>query len=488
MTDNLQSRTTRALMWSAADRFGEQILRFLFTVFLARLLTPSDFGLIGMMMVFILIAEVVVTRGVPEALIQKESLSADDLTTGLVMNLASSVVLYSVVVLSSGAIARFYSQPELATLTPVIGSVIVFDALITVKKSQLTRRLDFRTLLRVNLVATTVSGVVGIGLAWKGFGAWSLIALVFMNKMILTILLLRKTGLALHGQFSRDSFHALFSYGWKLQLSGIFTAAFDNIHALIIGRFFAVDIVGYYTKARNIKNLPVHSLSAIVSRVTFPVFSSLQQDLPRLKRGLRRSISMLVLVAFPLMIGMTATADRFVPVVLGEQWLPTVPFLQVLCLSGLLYVLHASLAPIPKAIGRTDISLKLSLAKKLVSLLAIIIAIRWGVYALVISQVVSSYIAYLLNASVAGRLIEYPFREQMRDIAPCFVLASLMGVVVYAAGVLLPIESDALVLVIQLITGVSVYTGLCHLAGVQSWQDLLKLHVLRPATTSVSDG
>ena len=479
MSGSLRDRTARAIVWSAAERFGVQAVQFIVTVVLARLLTPSDFGLVGMLMVFVLMAEALAMRGVSEALIQKKDLSDDDVTTGLAMSVLFAMVIYAAVFLGSGSIASFYSQPRLVGLTRVVGCVIVFDALNNVRIGQLTRRLNFRAVMRINLTAAVVSGLVGIGLAVAGFGVWSLAARMLAQRAIGTILLSGRSGRIVRGRLNRESFRAVFSYSWKLQLSGVLSALFDNLHALIMGRAFSVDVVGYYTKARNLKNLPVASLSSIIGRVTFPAFSSIQDDLPRLKRGCRHSITMLALVAFPLMIGMLATADRLVSVLLGNQWLPAVPFLQILSVTGLVFVMNHTLLPIPKAVGRTDITLKLSVAKKIISLVTIIVAIRWGPYGLAAGQVVSYAIGFGLTARAAGRLINYSPLELIRDVAPYVALGSIMGLAVFAVGALVRGPSDWLVLAIQVVAGILVYVSLCHFTGTGAWRELISLRNLR---------
>ena len=484
MSDSLRDRTVRAIVWSAGERFGAQIINFLVTVLLARLLTPEDFGLIGMLLGFILMAEALAMRGVSQALVQKKDLRADDVTSGLAMSVVFGLVLYAAVFLGSPAIAGFFAQPQLVGLTRAAGCIILFDALNSVRISQLSRRLDFRALMRIGLISAASSGAIGVGFALAGFGVWSLVARMIAHRTIETILLSSKSVPVFHGRISKQSLRALFSYSWKLQLSGVFTALFNNLHALIIGRVFAVDIVGYYTKARNLKNLPGESLSAIVGRVTFPAFSSVQDDLHRLKRGCRRSITMLVLVAFPLMIGMLTTADRLIPALLGSQWLPSVPFLQILSVTGLMFVMKHTLIPIPNALGRTDITLKLSIAKKVVALAAIIVTIRWGPYGLVAGQTVSYVIGFGLTAHVAGRLIGYTLKELIRDTAPYLGLASIMGAIVLAVGILLPAAPDGLVLAIQVVVGIVVYLALCHVTGIAAWKELIALRSVRLAGDS----
>jgi len=474
VTDSLRNKTVGALLWSAVERFGQQGVRFLTTIILARLLTPEDFGVLGILMVFIIVAESVVNNGFGTALIQKKTVTEDDLTTAFVISVVVAALLYGIIFASAGAIARFYGQPQLELFTKVLAVVVLLDAFVVIQRVQFERQLNFRRLSNITVVSTLLSGAVGIGLSVYGAGVWSLIAQLIAQKVFLIVFLWYHSIWVPRGSFEIGSFQRLFSYGWKLQVSGILDSFFRNLHALIIGRYFAVDLVGYYMQAKKLKDLPLHNLSAVVGKVTFPAFSSIQDDLRRLKRGYRQSITMLVLVAFPLVVGMFVTAPRLIPVVLGDQWMESIPFFRMICVVGLLYVLQASNMNILKVTGRTDIFLRLEVVKKLLTVVAVLVSIRWGVYALVASGIVTSYIAFVLNATFAGRLIHYPMRQQVQDVLPYLLLALLMGVLVWLIG-LIPIPIDWVVLVLQTIVGVLAFAGLNHVLRTDAWKALLSL-------------
>lgn len=483
MSDTLRNRTISALLWSAVERFGQQGVRFLTTIVLARLLTPDDFGVLGILMVFIIVAEAAINSGFGSAIVQKKTITENDLTTAFIVSVVSAVVLYGVVFFSSGVIANFYGRPELRLLTQVLAGVIVLDAFIVIQRVQFERELNFRRLSKVTVWSALLSGCVGIVLAVLGFGVWSLIAQLITQKTLLGVFLWYHSVWIPRGRFTLFSFKHLFSYGWKLQVSGILDSFFRNIHALLIGRFFAVDIVGYYTQAKKLKDLPLQNLSSIVGKVTFPAFSSIQDDLPRLKRGYRQSITMLVLVSFPLVVGMFVTAPRLIPVVFGPQWTESIQFFRLLCFVGLLYVLQASNMNILKVTGRTDIFLKLEVVKKLMTVIAVIIAIPWGVYALVVSQIVTSYLAFILNATYSGRLIDYPMYEQVKDVLPYLALALVMGGFVWLIG-LIPIPVPSAVLLLQAGSGVAVFVGLNHFASTSAWKAFIALRHRRKSSVT----
>ncbi len=478
MQESLKKRTFRALVWSGVEQFGQQGIRLVLIMVLARLLTPEDFGVLGMLMAFIFVAEAVVNNGFGQAVIQKKNISEDDLTTTFFLSLITALLLYGIFFFTAGAIGSFYNQPGLKNLTRVLALVIVLDAFVIIQRVQFERRLDFRKISTATIISSILSGVVAITFALYGLGVWSLVAMLLMQKFFFAAFLWHKSAWVPRGKINKDSFLSLFHFGWKLQVSGVLAQFFQNIHALIIGRFFAAATVGYYTQAKRIKDLPMKKLSGIVSKVVFPAFSTIQDNLQRLREGFRKSVSMLAFVSFPLMLGMMATAERFIPAILGEQCLPAIPFFQLLCLVGMLYPLHASNMNILKVTGRTDIFLKLEVAKKILALTVIFISIRWGVYGLIVGQVVTSYLALGLNATYAGRLIDYPLTAQIRDVAPYLGISAVMAVAVMGVGTGLPIENPIIMLSVQFVTGTIIYAGLCHLIGMKAWQELLALRNL----------
>ncbi|ERP30807.1 lipopolysaccharide biosynthesis protein [Chitinivibrio alkaliphilus] len=470
MKDTLRQRTITALIWSSAERFGQQGIRFFVTLILARLLTPEDYGLMGLILVFIHVTEAFINQGFGQAIIQKKDVSENDLTTAFTLSGAMAALLYAALFFGAPAIAAFYERPELIPLTKFVGLVVLLDALVIIQRVQFEKALDFKNISLAAVSASLMSSGVGLFLAFSGAGVWALAGMMVAQKTVLAGMLWIQSSWIPRGRVSRESFIDLFSFGWKLQVSGMLHASFKNLHALIIGRFFAVDIVGYYTKAKSLKDLPMKNLSRIVGKVTFPAFSAINDDLPRVKRGYTQSMQLLTLVCFPLMCILLATAENLIPFLLGEQWYTSIPFFQLLCLVGMLYPLHASNVNILKVVGRTDLFLKLEIAKKILNLTAILISIRWGVYALVIGQVVTSYIALFLNAGIAGPLIKYPMHEQIRDVFPYFLCATAAALTAYGVDAFVPLSSYGLSLLLQLCSGGAVYISLVQLWNLPAWE------------------
>ncbi|MDC7226165.1 MAG: lipopolysaccharide biosynthesis protein [Spirochaetales bacterium] len=475
MNDSLKKKTMRALIWSGLERFGYQGIRALITLVLARLLTPDDFGIIGILLVFIIIAEAIINNGFGQAVIQKKDISEDDLTTAFLLSLVMSIILYFVIYLASPTIALFYERTELISFNRVLALVIVFDSLVVIQQAKFQREMDFKSLSLITIVSSLISGIIGVILAFFEFGVWALIAQMLGQKMIMAAYLWIKSNWVPKGKLTKESLRHMFSYGWKLQVSGVLSQSFRHINSLIIGKTFSVDLVGYYTQAKNLKDLPMVTLSSIINKVAFPVFSSIQDDKDRLKKGYKTSIKMLVFISFPLMIGLAATAENLIPVLLGEQWEPSIKFFQLLCFAGMIYPMQTSNINILKVTGRTDLYLKLELFKKLVTISAIIISIRWGIYALIIAQVISSYINLGINASFSGKLINYSLREQVADCIPFFVMSLLMGIVVSILEMLLTDLAQVIVLLVQIISGMTFYFVLCKMFRVKEISILLNL-------------
>lgn len=454
---------------------GQQGIQFFITIILARLLSPNDFGLIGILLAFIIVAEAFVEHGFGQAIIQKKEVSEADLTTAFLSSVAISVVIYVLLCFSAGVIASFYNRIELASLTRVVGVVVILDSLVVIQRAQYERELDFKRLSVLTFIAAIGSGCIAVFGAYLGMGVWALATQIVSMKLFLAVILWVRSSWVPRGKFCTTAFLEMFHFGWKLQVSGLLNKAYRNIHALVIGRFFAVDLVGYYTQARKLKDIPMHNLSSIVTKVTFPLFSSIQDDVNWVKSGNKKSTHMLSFLSFPLMLGAAATADRLIPVILGSQWYNSILFFQLLCLVGLLYPVQSLNVNTLKVAGRTDLFLKLEIVKKIIGLSGIVIAIRWGVYGLVVAQIITSYISLILNISVAGPLIGYRLREQLADMFPYFSCSTLMAAGVWLFGHYLATEIEAVTLIIQIFLGVSLYAGLCALLKVPAYMAVVRM-------------
>jgi len=485
MSSSLYKRAQDGAVWSAIDAMGARFVQFVIGMILARLLLPEQFGLIGMLAIFMAVAQALLTSGFGAALIQKAEVTPADTSSVFYFNLGIGVILTSALWGAAPWIAAFYDQPILTPLTRMMSLVMVIDAFSVVQTVMLTRHIDFRTQTKVGLVAGLLSGVIAVGMAYHGFGVWSLAGQQLSAAVFRAVLLWLcnpwRPGLV----FSGRSLRSMFTFGSRLLISSVLNQIFTNIYYVVVGRLFSPATLGFYTRARRLEELPSMTLSSIVTRVSFPVFSSIQDDAARLKRGLRRALTWLVFVNCPVMIGMAATARPLIKVVLTDKWLPCVPYLQLLCIAGLLLPLDILNLNLLVAKGRSDLFLRLEILKKVLTIVNIAVMWRWGVSALILGQAGLSCIACYLNSYYTGKLIGYPLAEQVRDTAPCFVCGGLMGIAVYSLEYVVR-SGDVLLLVAQTATGVTAYLLLCGALRVSVFAEIR--HFVARKMAGVRDG
>ncbi len=431
---SLKQKTVSGLYWSFIDNFAKLGITFVVGIILARLLTPREFGLIGMTSIFIAVSQSVVDSGFKQALIRKQDCTQADYSTVFYFNLLVSVGLYALLILTSGLIARFFGEPLLAPIVRALGLVLVINGLSIVQQALLTKEINFRLQTRVSVISSLFSGIIGISMALAGYGVWSLIATTLSGSVVVALLLWLWNGWRPSFVFSLKSFRGMFSFGSKLLLSGLIDTVYRNIYLLIIGRYFSAAALGYYTRADSFRKIPSENITNVVQRVSYPVLSTLQDDVARLRAAYQKLIKSTMLIAFVLMLGMAAVAEPMVLALIGEKWRPCIVYVQLLCLVGMLYPLHAINLNMLQVQGRSDLCLRLEVIKKLLAVPAIAIGVLLGIKAMIIGMLVNSLIAYFLNSYWSGKLIRYSSRQQLQDILPSFVLAAVIGLVVYLAG------------------------------------------------------
>ncbi len=405
-----------------------QVTQFIIGLILARILSPGEFGLVGMITVFLAISQSLADGGFSEALIRKKDATDSDFSTVFYFNLFASIAIFGLFYLLAPSIASFYGQPELTDIGRVLGLIILINAVCITQRTQLTKKIDFRKQMKINLVSALVSGTVAIIMALKGFGVWSLVWRSVIRSAMQAILLWSTNRWFPSLAFSRDSFRSLFSFGSKLLLTGLIDTVYNNIYLLIIGKFFSAPQLGYYSRADQFSRLVSHNLTRTVQRVSYPVLSLVQDENTRLREGYRKLLKATMYITFFLMLGMAAMARPMILTLIGEKWLPSVEYLQLLCLAAALYPLHALNMNILNIKGRSDLLLKLEIVKKLLAIPVIILGIFLGIRALLIGMVLHSLVSYFLNSYYSGRLISYPAADQLRDIMPSFLAAFLVSV------------------------------------------------------------
>lgn len=474
MPDSLKSKTIYALFWSFLERFGQQGIQFIIGIILARLLLPEQFGLIAMLAIFMAIAQSFINSGFGQALIQKQDASHIDECSIFYFNILVGFLAAGLLCLGAPWIAGFYNQPLLVPLTYALSLNMVINAFGLVQTTLLTKQIDFKTQLKVSVIATVISGTIGVTMAFNGFGVWSLVVQSLSSNLFRTILLWFFNTWRPSLVFSFASLRGMFAFGSRLLASGLIDTVFQNIYLVVIGKLFSPMALGFYSRAKRLQQLPVANIYNTISRVTFPVFSSVHDDKPRLKRGVRKALTMLVMINFPMMVGLAIVAKPLVLVLLTEKWIPCVPYLQLLCVVGMLYPVHSINLNVLKAQGRSDLFLRLEVLKKILIIIAIAVTYRWGIIAMIYGQIATSCLAYFLNAYYTGKMLDYPITEQIQDLMPSLVLSGIMGIGVYALKYT-PISNQLALLFAQIMTGIVLYASICYIFRISSFMEIIDM-------------
>ncbi len=431
MSEELREQTITGMIWSFIERFGSMLLQFIANIILARLLTPNDFGLIGMIMVFIAISNTLVDSGFSAALIQKKEVTQKDYSTIFFLNIILSVFLFGLLFVTAPMIADFYHQHQLIYMLRILGVILILNAFNIIQNTQLIRKVDFKKIAKINVVATFLACLLAIVLALKGFGVWSLvvqmIAIAFLKSLFLWIWNTWRPSFII----SLNSLKTLFGFGSKLLFSALLDTLYNNLQSLIIGKVFSVRDLGFYSQAMKLSDVPVSSLSGVVTQVTFPVFAKLQNDLVKMKSAVQKSLKSLVFVNFPLMVLLIIIAKPLFIILFTEKWNEAIPYFQILCLSGMLLTMHVTNLNILKATGRSDIFFKLEIVKKVIGISALFIGIQFGIMGMLYAMVVTSYFCLGLNAFFSGRVIKYGIMEQFKDVIFTFILSIVVGLISY---------------------------------------------------------
>lgn len=468
---SLKDKTVTGLFWSFSDSAAAQGTQFVVGIILARLLLPEEFGLIGMIMIVTAVSGALINSGFGAALIQKKDVTQADYSTVFFYNLAVSFVLYIIIYFSAGAVASFFDQPQLVAILRVLSLGIIINAFALVQRTILTKKIDFKTQTRITVISAVLSGAVAILLAYNGWGVWSLVVKMLLLNFLQTALLWFYNRWYPSLVFSPESFRRLFGFGSKLLVSGLIDTVYQNLFYVIIGRFFSAAALGYYTRANNFKNLASQNITGVIQRVTYPVLSSIKDDPERLKNGYKKTIQSTVFITFPIMLGMAAAAEPMILFLIGDRWLQSVPYLQLLCFAGMLYPLHALNLNMLMVKGRSDLFLKLEIAKKVTIIPLIVIGIQWGITGLIGALIAGSFIAFFMNSFYSGRMIGYSMREQVGDILPAMCTAIIMAGAMYLGAMGLP-DIPLLKLTAQIVIGIAVYLAIAKITAIHGYEYL----------------
>lgn len=471
--DNIKRKAIKGVSWSMIDNVANSGITFVVGLILARILSPAEFGLLGMIAIFIAVSNSIVESGFSSALIRKVEVKAIDYNTVFYFNLFLGIVLYCILFFCAPLISAFFNENSLILIIRVMGIILIINAFAIVQRTLLVKAVNFKMQTKISLISSFVSGVIGIGMAISDYGVWSLVGQQVSRQFLNSVFLWIFNAWRPAAEFSKHSFNELFGFGSKLLISGLIDTIYRNVYYLIIGKFYSAVELGQYTRADQFNSIFSSNLTAIVQRVSYPVFCSIQNDEDRLKRAYQRAIKSTMLVTFACMLGLAAIAEPLILILIGDKWLPAVGFLQIICFAGMLYPLHAINLNMLEVKGRSDLFLKLEIIKKIIAVMPVCLGIFYGIEFMLWGSVLISFVAYFLNSHYSARIINYSTWAQIKDIFPTFFVSLIVATIMWSINFL--DYSTWTILTMQcflgLIISISIYESIklpeyCELKGI----------------------
>lgn len=472
---SLKEKTVKGTIWSGIDNVSQYVVSFVVSIVLARLLTPDDYGLLGIVAIFTAVCTALINGGFGSALIRKKDVTENDYNTAFIVNFGMSLILYLVIYLCSPSIANFFRRDELVELTRIASLGMIIGALSIVQQTRLTKRIDFKTQTKITLIASLTSGVTGIVMAFLGFGVWSLVAQGIVLQILRTALLWMYNKWIPSLRFSKKSFHELFGFGWKIMVSGVLDTLWKELYQVVVGRFYTPGTLGQYTRAKGFSLLFSSNLSSVVQRVTYPVLSTIQDDKERMVSAYRRIIKTSMFITAISMLFLGAISEPLIYCLIGPKWHEASTYLPLICLGGSLYPLHSINLNMLQVQGRSDLFLGLEIIKKIIGLAPLFVGAFVGIMPMLYTNLFTGLIAYFLNSHYSGKLLGYSSWMQLRDIAPSYMVATLVAISVFFLKYL-PI-TYWIVLPCQIITGLVVFLITARLAHLKEYDELRQIVV-----------
>ena len=457
--------------WRFAERCGAQIVTFVVSIVLARILTPEDYGQIALITVFTTIMQVFVDSGLGTALIQKKDADDLDFSSVFYFNFVVCLVLYVIMFMAAPVIANFYNDFSLTPIIRVISLTIVISGVKGIQQSYVSRNMLFKRFFYATLGGTVFSAFLGIGLAYAGFGVWAIVAQQLSNTAIDTLILWLTVKWRPKKMFSWERLKGLLSFGWKMLASALLDTLYGNIRSLIIGKLYSSADLAYYNQGDKFPYVIANNINTSIDSVLLPTMASEQDNKKRVKSMTRRAIKTSTYIMAPLMMGLAFCAEPIVRLILTDKWLPCVPFLRIFCIIYMFQPIHTANLNAIKAMGRSDLFLKLEIAKKIVGIVLLLSTMWFGVMAMAYSLLLSSILSQIINAWPNRQLLGYGYLEQVRDFAPGILLVIGMGICVYFIG-FLPLPT-IVTLLIQIIIGAVIYIGASALLKLEEFEYIL---------------
>ena len=470
MDQSLRNRAVSGVGWSAAEAFLGQGVTFIVGIILARLLSPAEYGLIGIITIFTVVLTGIVDSGFSNALIRKNDTTQEDYDTMFITNFVMSILLYILLYISAPIISRYFDRLELTDLTRVTGLILIIQAFSLVQNTILTKRIDFKTTTKASVISAVLSGVIGIAMAYTGFGVWSLVGQILSKQLICAILLWILNHWKPTFSFRIDSFRYMWGFGWKLMLSGLLNNIWAQLYQLVVGKFYSPETLGQYTRSKEYASLFSSNFTTIIQRVSFPVLAEVQDDKVRLLVGYRKVISLTMFITAICMFFLGAVADPLIYCLIGSKWDLAARYLPLICISLSLYPLHAINLNLLQVEGRSDIFLILEIIKKVISIGPICLGVLVSIYWMLIGSIISGIINFFLNSYYSGKSLGYSSWMQLKDVLPSYGIALIIALSVYFLKYL-PL-SFWIILPLQVVVGSLVFFILSKAFKVKEYEEI----------------
>lgn len=427
---SLKKQAIAGIKWTFVQQFSVQIINFAVQIILARLLMPEMFGLVAMVVVFISIGQALMDGGMTSSLIRTKNPDQLDYSTVFITNIIMSLGVYGVIFIAAPYIALFYNQEILTNIIRILSLTFVIRALVAVHMAKLTKEMNFKLQMKLQIPSTIMAGIVGISMAYQGYGVWSLVWLNLIQAISFTVqtLMFMKWRPSLIFNFERFKYH--FNFGYKLTLASLIDVIFNDAYRIVIGKFYSPAAVGFFHQAETLRLFPVQQISTVVGKVTYPLFAKMNDD-DALKFAYKITMKLVLVLIVPLMLGLILMAEEGFRFLFGEKWLPAVPYFQILALASIVRPLSAYNLNILKVKGRSDIFLRIEILKKIIGVVLLIVGLNFQVIDLVISLTVFSYISFIINMYFSGSLISYSIKEQLKDTLFLYILGGLVFLLLY---------------------------------------------------------
>lgn len=469
----LKEQAAKGVFWIFAEQFGSQLIGFVINLVLARVLMPSDFGTIALYGVIMAIASVLINGGLTNSLIRTQNVDHKDMSTVFWFNFGVSLILYAIIYFIAPLVSAFYNIEVLTPLMRTYALILIIDSFAAVQATKVVKEMQFQTAFKIQLPSMLVGGASGIYFATHGYGVWSLIYSSLIQNFVYTVQYWFYSDWRPSFIFDKEKFKYHFSFGIKLTASSLLDTIFNNLYNIIIGKKFSTEDLGYYNRADSLKQLPITNIAGALNRVTFPLFSKLAHDDEALKRYYQNIIQVVIFLIAPLSVMMVVLAEPLIRFLLTEKWLPSVPYFKILSIAGIFYPIHVYNLNILQAKGRSDLFLKIEVIKKIITVVIIIISLRFGMMGLVWGGVVINIISVFINTHYTTRFINYPILSQFADLFPSILRALIIGFIIYLIDHYFLINNIDL---IRLLVGVSLY--LCIYFGTAYLMKTKELSVL----------